>query len=405
MTRGKNICKQLKEVRKRIAEENGIPLEMEECTYKGECRGTCPRCEAEVRYLENALAERLRIGKVATIAGLALGLAATAQAQAPQNDTVPLRDKATVRQIECRGMLKGKVLDKKTQEPIPFCNVTVKQGGKQVRGATTDFDGVYVIKPMRWGKYTIEIRAIGYKPLESEVEITKGDFTILDVSLENNGRVLSTVEIEAEGNDDYDFPMIGGVQEIELPGTPASQATPSEQPLLYEEKEQPGVRVKMLSVAALALGLAAGTAQAAGTCPAVLPEVPSIVKEAVHVSDSVTIKGTVVDARTREPVPFASVIFTNSKGREFGVATDWDGNYVMKVAKGKYTIKCACVGYEKYVMRKVKCNEDCTLPPIALVSRAPTALLGVAERHPVFMVDPYSPTQQLEKDGVKVIVR
>ena len=76
MTRGKNICKQLKEVRKRIAEENGIPLEIKECTYKGECRGTCPRCEAEVRYLENALADKLSLGKVATIAGLSLGLAA-----------------------------------------------------------------------------------------------------------------------------------------------------------------------------------------------------------------------------------------------------------------------------------------------------------------------------------------
>ena len=75
MTHGKNVCKQLKEVRKRIAEENDIPLEIKECTYKGECRGTCPRCEAEVRYLENALADRLRIGKVATVAGLALGLA------------------------------------------------------------------------------------------------------------------------------------------------------------------------------------------------------------------------------------------------------------------------------------------------------------------------------------------
>ena len=44
MTHGKNICNQLKEVRKRIAEENDIPLETEECTYKDECRGTCPHC-------------------------------------------------------------------------------------------------------------------------------------------------------------------------------------------------------------------------------------------------------------------------------------------------------------------------------------------------------------------------
>ena len=75
MSRGKEICKELKAVRRRIAEENGIPLEMPECTHKGPCRGTCPRCEAEVRYLENALADRLRLGKAAVVAGVALGLA------------------------------------------------------------------------------------------------------------------------------------------------------------------------------------------------------------------------------------------------------------------------------------------------------------------------------------------
>ncbi len=86
MTLGKNICKQLKEVRKRIAEENDIPLEMVDCTYKGECPGTCPRCDAEVRYMENALAERLKLGKVATIAGLAVGLAVPGAAAA--QDTI-----------------------------------------------------------------------------------------------------------------------------------------------------------------------------------------------------------------------------------------------------------------------------------------------------------------------------
>ena len=75
MKRGKYICKELKTVRRKIAEENDIPLEIKECTYEGPCRGTCPRCEAEVRYLENSLAHRLKMGKVATIAGLTLGLA------------------------------------------------------------------------------------------------------------------------------------------------------------------------------------------------------------------------------------------------------------------------------------------------------------------------------------------
>lgn len=76
MQRGKYKCKQLKAVRKRIADENGIPLKQKECTYDGPCRGTCPYCEAEMRYLERVLTDRLRLGKVATVAGLSLGLAA-----------------------------------------------------------------------------------------------------------------------------------------------------------------------------------------------------------------------------------------------------------------------------------------------------------------------------------------
>ena len=74
MKRGKKICGELKKIRRRIADENGIKLDIPECTYEGECRGTCPRCEWEVKYLEKTLFERLKLGKIATISGLALTL-------------------------------------------------------------------------------------------------------------------------------------------------------------------------------------------------------------------------------------------------------------------------------------------------------------------------------------------
>lgn len=76
MKRGKRICKELKAVRRRIADENGIALDQPECTHTGDCSGTCPRCEAEVRYLEQALERRLRLGRAATLAGISLTLAA-----------------------------------------------------------------------------------------------------------------------------------------------------------------------------------------------------------------------------------------------------------------------------------------------------------------------------------------
>ena len=73
---GKNICSQLKEIRRRVADENDIPLEQHECTYDGPCDGTCPRCEAEVKYLEQELHRRMTLGKAAAVAGVAMSLTA-----------------------------------------------------------------------------------------------------------------------------------------------------------------------------------------------------------------------------------------------------------------------------------------------------------------------------------------
>ena len=73
MERGKQTCKILKEIRQQIALENDIELVTSECTHKGDCAGTCPKCEAEVRYLERELEKRQRMGKVAVFAGLSIG--------------------------------------------------------------------------------------------------------------------------------------------------------------------------------------------------------------------------------------------------------------------------------------------------------------------------------------------
>lgn len=55
MARGRYICNTLKAIRKQIADANGIDYSPEECNYKGECMGTCPKCEQDVRDLEYEL--------------------------------------------------------------------------------------------------------------------------------------------------------------------------------------------------------------------------------------------------------------------------------------------------------------------------------------------------------------
>lgn len=76
VTRGRNICNTLKAIRKQIADANGIDYSPEECNYKGECMGTCPKCEQDVRDLEYELHLRQMAGKAIKVAGIAAGLVA-----------------------------------------------------------------------------------------------------------------------------------------------------------------------------------------------------------------------------------------------------------------------------------------------------------------------------------------
>ena len=101
MSRGKTTCKVLKEVRRKIADANGIPLQERECTHTGDCAGTCPYCESEVRYLERELSKRKSLGKAVAVAGIAVAavsmagqataqpVSAPADSQIRQCDTIP----------------------------------------------------------------------------------------------------------------------------------------------------------------------------------------------------------------------------------------------------------------------------------------------------------------------------
>ena len=76
--KGKSKCKRLKDIRKQIAKENDIEFITSECKYQGDCLGTCPKCEAEVRYLEEELKKRKQAGKKIAVAGIAAAFTLTA---------------------------------------------------------------------------------------------------------------------------------------------------------------------------------------------------------------------------------------------------------------------------------------------------------------------------------------
>ncbi|MBP5455110.1 MAG: OmpA family protein [Paludibacteraceae bacterium] len=84
MASGKSICKTLKSIRKQIADSNGIAYTPSECTFSGECTGTCPNCERERQYLERHLSSKLEAGKALKIVSIVAGLSAMVACQKAQ---------------------------------------------------------------------------------------------------------------------------------------------------------------------------------------------------------------------------------------------------------------------------------------------------------------------------------
>ena len=100
MTHGRKVCNTLKEIRQQIADKNEIEYVTSECHFEEECKGTCPKCDAEVKYLEKELHKRKQLGKTATIAGISLGIAGTFSAcNAPQQTNTPIFEQEIIEEM------------------------------------------------------------------------------------------------------------------------------------------------------------------------------------------------------------------------------------------------------------------------------------------------------------------
>lgn len=54
----KEKCRELKQIRAKMAEDLGIELHQSECTYEGYCSGTCPKCRSEELQLNAAIMKK-----------------------------------------------------------------------------------------------------------------------------------------------------------------------------------------------------------------------------------------------------------------------------------------------------------------------------------------------------------
>ena len=159
MAKGKSTCKLLKDIRQQIADANGISYRPKECHHKGDCAGTCPACEEEIRYLERELRARKGNGFGMKVAGIAAGICATvmpmtAAAQAVKSDStanppVQTTKKAPIKVVDlsdgCASpvIVRGMVIDSDDKEPLDGASILIDGTTKET---VTNVDGQFALK-------------------------------------------------------------------------------------------------------------------------------------------------------------------------------------------------------------------------------------------------------------------
>ena len=124
------------------------------------------------------------------------------------------------------GRLQGTVIDKDTGEPIPFANIVLENGGTQVGGTSSDFDGNYDINPIPPGTYDLKATFVGYNTFVMKgVVIPANKITFQDVRMSMQTEMLDAVEIvdyKALGQEDpleKEMTMHSSILAWEIPWT------------------------------------------------------------------------------------------------------------------------------------------------------------------------------------------
>ena len=94
------------------------------------------------------------------------------------------------------GILRGKIIDAGTGEPLIGATVAVKG---TTTGGITDFDGNYSIGNLKEGTYVLQASFVSYESKTIEgVQLKSGEVTILNISLSESSEVLQEVVVTAE---------------------------------------------------------------------------------------------------------------------------------------------------------------------------------------------------------------
>ena len=101
---------------------------------------------------------------------------------------------------ESPGSITGKVVDKKSNEPLPYVNIIIKEADKFITGDITSEKGFFYIKNLDLKNYTVEIQFIGYKTISKTVALstTNKNIDLNTIAIEEDAIELKSVDIVSE---------------------------------------------------------------------------------------------------------------------------------------------------------------------------------------------------------------
>ena len=99
--------------------------------------------------------------------------------------------------------VRGEVIDKDFQFPIPGATIAIYNGNELIGGAATDGAGLYIIKDIPVGRYTVVASFVGYQKVSLPNTIIKsGKELILNIELQESAIAMQEVEIQASKRDE-----------------------------------------------------------------------------------------------------------------------------------------------------------------------------------------------------------
>lgn len=96
--------------------------------------------------------------------------------------------------------IRGIINDGENGLPLQFATITLKSGDK-LFGATTNSEGYYIITRIPEGKYTFEVRFVGYKTHQEEIQLRTAQILTRNLTLLVDEKTLDGIEVTANAND------------------------------------------------------------------------------------------------------------------------------------------------------------------------------------------------------------